>query len=123
MNPKFDPNIGKNTQFRSGDEAAMAGKKGGEASGEARRGQRLLRESLEVALQMAVKKEGKQVGHPVTGDPLDAFDAGMVKLAERYAKGEPKAIETVAKLLGQWVDRTDNTHHFDEDIKKTILPD
>ena len=86
---------------------------GGKASGEARRAKRLLKDALEIALKLAMKnKDGSQAEHPVTGEPLVAFDAGMVKLVERYAKGDPKAIETVAKLLWQWVDKTENKHEI-----------
>lgn len=111
MNPNFDPNIGKATQFKSGEEAAKAGQKGGYASGESRRKDRLLKDSLEVALTMRMMKNGKQAEHPVTGEPLDAFDAGMVALVTKYTKGDLKAIEDVAKLLGQWKDQTDVEHH------------
>ena len=117
MAKDFDPNIGKDTQFQTGEEQAKTASDGGKASGEARRRKRLLKESLEIALQMVMKKNGKQAVHPVTGEPIDAFDAGMVKLAERFANGEPKAIETVAKLLGQWVDKQEHTHEGDVTIK------
>jgi hypothetical protein len=105
------------TRYRAGDEQVEIARAGGKASGEARRRKRLLKESLEIALQMVMKKNGKQAVHPVTGEPIDAFDAGMVKLAERFANGEPKAIETVAKLLGQWVDKQEHTHEGDVTIK------
>lgn len=98
---------------RSESEAREKGRKGGKASGEARRAKRLLKDALEIALKLAMKnKDGTPAEHPVTGEPLVAFDAGMVKLVERYAKGDPKAIETVAKLLGQWVDKTENKHEI-----------
>ena len=86
--------------------------KANRASQEARRQNRLLKDSLEVALKLRMMKDGKQATHPVTGEPLDAFDAGMVKIVERYAKGDPKAVEIVAKLLGQWVDKTENKHEI-----------
>lgn len=103
---------------RSPEQHAEDSRKGGKASGEARRAKRLLKDALEIALKLAMKnKDGTPAEHPVTGEPLVAFDAGMVKLVERYAKGDPKAIETVAKLLGQWKEEHKVEYEGDVTIK------
>ena len=111
-----DQNLIPNSE-RTPSELREMTSKGGRASGEARRAKRLLKDALEIALKLAMKnKDGTPAVHPVTGEPLVAFDAGMVKLVERYAKGDPKAIETVAKLLGQWVDKTENKHEISQPV-------
>ena len=101
-NNKNLENDGKATQFRSGMEAASNGQKGGIASGISRREKRHWRELLEVAFSMVVRnKEGAPSLHPVTGEPINAKEAAALKLVEKCAKGDIRAINTAADLLGE----------------------
>ena len=88
---------------RSEDEVRELNKKGGIASGEARRQKKTMREWLEIAMQAAMKDDG---GQPIMSpdDPnreLTRKECAMLKLAAKAAKGDLKAIELSAKLSGE----------------------
>ena len=84
---------GKATQFKSGEEAAKAGRKGGIASGEARRERANLRKMLQVALESDDFKD--KFGNKMTGAEL------MVKVAfKEMAKGNPKYWELIRDTAG-----------------------
>lgn len=85
------------------EEQRKIAKKGGEASGEARRQKKTMREWLEIAMQAAMKDDG---GAPIMSpdDPtreLTRKECAMLKLAAKAAKGDLKAIELSAKLSGE----------------------
>lgn len=88
---------------RSTDEAREWGKKGGIASGKARREKKACREWLEAALESVIKdKDGTAVKSP--DNPrrsLTRKEAGMIKLAVKFANGDLKAIEQAVKILGE----------------------
>ena len=84
---------GKATQFKSGEEAAKAGRKGGIASGEAKRERANLRKMLQVALESDDFKD--KFGNKMTGAEL------MVKVAfKEMAKGNPKYWELIRDTAG-----------------------
>ena len=88
---------------RTTEEQRKIAKKGGEASGEARRQKKTMREWLEIAMQAAMKDDG---GQPIMSpdDPnreLTRKECAMLKLAAKAAKGDIKAIELSAKLSGE----------------------
>lgn len=88
---------------RSEDEVRELNKKGGKASGEARRQKKTMREWLEIAMQAAMKNDD---GAPIMSpdDPtreLTRKECAMLKLAAKAAKGDLKAIELSAKLSGE----------------------
>ena len=88
---------------RSESEVRELNKKGGKASGEARRQKKTMREWLEIAMQAAMKDNG---GQPIMSpdDPtreLTRKECAMLKLAAKAAKGDLKAIELSAKLSGE----------------------
>lgn len=86
------------TQFKSGSEARESGRKGGIASGEARRRRKQLREDLLAMLDEEVEfktKDGKSVKATV--------QAGVArKLIKQASEGNLKAIELMAKLTGEF---------------------
>lgn len=87
---------------RTEDEARELGRKGGIASGEARREKKTMRELLEAAFAIAMKdKDGEPIKSPDTGKELTRKEAAMIKLALKASTGDIKAIETAAKLLGE----------------------
>ena len=87
---------------RSQSEARENGRKGGIASGKARRQKKTMRELLEAAFAIAMKnKDGEPIKSPDTGKELTRKEAAMIKLALKASTGDIKAIETSAKLLGE----------------------
>lgn len=88
---------------RSTCEAREMGRKGGIKSGESRRKKKLLRELLDAALDTTMRdKDGCMILNPNTGKRMTQREAGMVKLARKFANGDAKAIEQTARLLGEW---------------------
>lgn len=88
---------------RTTEEQRKIAKKGGKASGEARRQKKTMREWLEIAMQAAMKDDG---GQPIMSpdDPtreLTRKECAMLKLAAKAAKGDLKAIELSARLSGE----------------------
>lgn len=61
-NNNLDPNIGKDTQFQSGNKAAMAGRNGGIASGEAKRAKKDLQYFARMMLdEIITDKKGNEM--------------------------------------------------------------
>ena len=61
-NNNLDPNIGKGTQFQSGNKAAMAGRNGGIASGEAKRAKKDLQYFAKMMLdEIITDKKGNEM--------------------------------------------------------------
>lgn len=106
----FDPNIGKSTQFKSGEEAAENGKKGGVKSGESKREKKEFRELLAMVDAMPMKSraftEGlRQLGIPE--DVIENLDQKMAKvfaLQRRCLSGDPQAIKLWLEQIGEHVD-------------------
>lgn len=79
------------TNRRSKEEARELGRKGGIASGEARREKRAMRELLEMALEKKCVK----------GD-ITNKEESAAQLAKKMAEGDLKAIEVGLKVLGEY---------------------
>ena len=93
--------LGKDTQFRSGDEAAKSGTKGGKASGEARRKKRSLREAMQtmLALELSEKEINDLAKKGYDAETqLDALTAAALMSAKR---GNSQAFANVMRLLGE----------------------
>lgn len=87
----------------SAEKAREMGRKGGTKSGESKRKKKLLRELLDAALDTTMRdKDGGMILNPNTGKRMTQREAGMVKLARKFANGDAKAIEQTARLLGEW---------------------
>lgn len=67
---------------------------GGKASVEARRRKKAMREMLSEALQIVVTNS--------QGESKTLEEIGAMKVAEKYAKGDLKAAEFIARLLGEY---------------------
>lgn len=88
---------------RTSEELREMTRKGGIKSGESRRKKKLLRELLDAALDTTLRdKDGGMILNPNTGKRMTQREAGMVKLARKFANGDAKAIEQTARLLGEW---------------------
>ena len=88
-----EQNLKPFTSEQSREEAAKNGKKGGVASGKARRDKKNLRQALEMLLE---KDYSDKNGNTVSGT-----EAISVKLFEQAMKGNIKAFETIRSTVGQ----------------------
>ena len=87
---------GKATQFKSGDEAAAAGKKGGVASGEARRKKADLRRVLEEAINGTYK-----VGDEEMTGAEALISSLMATACNSKSRSSVAAFNVIAKMMGQ----------------------
>ena len=85
--------IGKGFDSRTTEEQREIARKGGKASGEARRRKRDLRLALEVLLEKDFKDK--------TGKTVTGTEAITAKLFEQAMKGNVKAFETIRSTVGQ----------------------
>lgn len=94
---------GKDTQFRSGEEAARNGAKGGKKSGESRTINAEMKKRLEQIVKMTLK-EGKadKIKNlaDAKGANLTISDALLVKLVTMALSGNIKAMNKLMELLG-----------------------
>ena len=84
---------GKATQFKSGEKAARAGRKGGIASGKAKRDKKNLCKALEALLEKDMTASN--------GEQMCGAEAISAKLFEQALKGNVKAFETIRSTVGQ----------------------
>lgn len=96
-----------NLRTPSTDEARAIGKKGGVASGKARRQRRLIRETFEALLSMPLNA-GTQVGiedirsiAEVKGANITVQEAICIKMAQKAMKGDVRAAEYIRDTAGQ----------------------
>lgn len=94
-NNNLDPNIGKDTQFQSGNKAAMAGRNGGIASGEAKRERKDMRYFAKIVLDELVKDKK-------SGAELPTRYAALKSVLKKVLKeGDHNALKTLAQLAGE----------------------
>lgn len=93
---------GEATQFRSGEQAAAAGSKGGIASGEARRRKRTLREIAEMLADKTI-----DVPMPNGSTENMSYEVAMIhgQYQRAITKGDTKAAKFLATLLGEFVEK------------------
>lgn len=96
-----------NLRTPSTDEARAIGKKGGVASGKARREKKLIRETFETLLSMPLDV-GKQTGideirsiAEVKGANITVQEAICIKMAQKAMKGDVRAAEYIRDTAGQ----------------------
>lgn len=98
---------GKATQFKSGEEAAMYGSKGGKASAAKRREKKTMEQSLQILLNLAVSDStltdptDNDVFNKVKGKNLTVQDKILVEVIKKALKGDLKAIEFLRDTSGQ----------------------
>lgn len=107
------------TQFKSGRKAAENGKKGGIASGKAKREKKALKETLEELLAMPIK-DGKSDDIEkiksiagIKGKNITMQEAIMVAMLNKAAKGDVRAAEYVRDTIGQ---KPDNKMNIDMNL-------
>jgi len=77
----------------SKEEAKRRGSNGGKKSVQKKRKIKKIKEYLEIGLSLAIQDKN--------GNTYSRKEAGVIKLIERYIKGDPKAFDTVVQLLGE----------------------
>lgn len=90
------------TQFKSGEEAARNGAKGGIASGAARRRKRRLQEAADLFLSLPVTDQRiskKLVRRGLESDDIDIQMAIIAAMSDEAMKGNPKAAKILVDLL------------------------
>ena len=102
---------GKATQFRSGEEAARNGSKGGIASGAARRRKKSLKEAADLYLSLPVtdkRRLNKLKRRALDPEDIDNQMAMVVGLTEAATAGNARAAKVILEMLGDDGDeRTD----------------
>lgn len=99
--------ISKNTQFKSGKKAVESGRKGGIASGVAKREKKALCETLDTLLRMPIKSgslediEQIQSIAAIKGRNITMQEAIMLAMLQKAAKGDVKAATFIRDTIGQ----------------------
>lgn len=92
---------GKQTQFRSGEEAARNGKKGGDQSGKARRRKKLLKDTVNMLLALPMQ-EGQLDRltdlKSVKDKNITVEEAMVLKQIQNAMKGDLRAFESIIAL-------------------------
>ncbi|MBQ9638827.1 MAG: hypothetical protein IJV22_04650 [Bacteroidales bacterium] len=107
---------GEATRFRSGEEQAKIAAKGGRASGRKRREKRQFKELLEIALST-------EVTNKTTGERTSRKDVAMIRLADRCASGDLKAISLAAELLGEKVMKQEHSGEVKAEVVDNRTPE
>lgn len=97
---------GEPYRFRSGEEAAKAGQKGGIASGEARRRKKAMRDTAKMLLDMQVPKAAKELKQKLAVMGISEEDftyqtAVMVGVINQAMKGNTKAASFLRDTVGE----------------------
>lgn len=107
------------TQFKSGRKAAENGKKGGIASGKAKREKKAMKETLETLLSMQLKS-GKAADvetirnlAALKGKNVTVQEAIMLAQIQKAMKGDTRAAEYVRDTIGQ---KPDNKMNIDMNL-------
>lgn len=107
-----EQNLKPFTSDQSREKAVENGRKGGVASGEARRRKRDLRLALELLLE---KEYTDKKGKVMTG-----AEAITAKLFEQAMKGNVKAFETIRSTVGQDPVQKVEQVNFDADYQQSV---
>ena len=107
-----EQNLKPFTSDQSREEAVANGRKGGVASGEARRRKRDLRLALELLLE---KEYTDKKGKVMTG-----AEAITTKLFEQAMKGNVKAFETIRSTVGQDPVQKVEQVNFDAEYNQSV---
>ena len=97
---------GEPFRFRSGEEAAKAGQKGGIASGESRRRKKAMRDTAKMILDMPVPKVAKEMKQKLAMMGISEEDftyqtAVMVGVINQAMKGNTKAAAFLRDTIGE----------------------
>lgn len=102
-----EKNLEHFTSDQSREEAMRNGKKGGIASGKARREKKLMRETLDIILSMPMKNgknadvESIRSFAALKGKNISVQEAILIAQVQKAMKGDTKAAEYVRDTIGQ----------------------
>ena len=127
----IDPNIGKDTQFQTGEEQAKIASRGGKASGAARKRKKTFREELMALLPMTdLGKDNQPIINPITGRKQSIQQTITMQLLLKARKGDIKATKLILEALGERLLKTEGTQDItvhnrfesmtDEELDKEI---
>lgn len=122
MNEK---NLIPNSERAPSELRAMT-KKGGIASGKARRDKRTMRETLKVLLELTMTDgHGGTVTSPLTGEPMSVIEAIATATIKQAAKGDQRAVKTITDVLGENVINlnTTITQRTPEEARRLLFGD
>lgn len=86
--------ISKATRFQSGNEAVKNGRKGGIASGKAKREKKTMKEMLDYLLE-------KEVVNKATGEKVTSLEAMMSAIVRKAIGGHVESCKFVRSTIGQ----------------------
>lgn len=86
--------IGKETRFQAGQEAAEFGRKGGKASQHTQRQKKSLKNALLALLEMQHRSKG--------GEVKTGYEVMAVALFNKAMKGDTKALKLMAELVDEY---------------------
>ena len=103
---------------RSPEQHAEDSRKGGKASGEARRRKRQFKDELEMLLPMTDKgKDGQPIINPLTGRRQTVQQSITMQLLLKARKGDIKATKLILDTLGELVIKEEHKHEGEVTIK------
>ena len=107
-------NLKPKTSDQDREEARRNGRKGGIASGIARRDKRNFRETLEAILSRPNRdRSGDPVVSPVTGKPMSVRESIIMQTIAAAMKGNIRAVNTILDVLGERTIRQELTGGLD----------
>ena len=107
--------------LKSVDEARELGRKGGKASGEARRKKKAMREQMEMLLSLPFADEEAKEKMKELGIPVDDIDNQMALMIATYQKaltGDTSAINIVREVIGERVQEIKVNTGIDAKVKE-----
>jgi hypothetical protein len=103
MAKEFDPDIGKATRFKSGEQAAKNGEKGGNASVESKRRKKTLAERVRLFGELKVDAKSaramEQLG--IAEEEQDRYMQAAVSLFQKALKGDVSAFNAIRDIIGE----------------------
>lgn len=112
---------GKATQFKTGEEQVEIARKGGKASGEAKRRKKDMRERLELLLSMPIGNgKGAELEKiksyaAIKGKNVTVEDAILIAIAQRAMKGDISAGTFIRDTVGEKPTENQNVKIVDSD--------
>ena len=116
---------GKETRFKTGEEQVEIARKGGKASGEAKRRKKDMKERLETLLSMTISK-GKETDidkikgfGELKGKNITVEDAILVAMIQKALKGDVSASNFIRDTSGQKVvEKIEINTNIDESVRE-----
>lgn len=115
-----EQNLISNEQ-RSPSEVRENGRKGGIASGKARRRKKTMREAMELIAEQPLTHKGlrksiKAITDGIEDDDIDMITAATMGVFQAAIKGNVSAYETIGKMLGSGIDDAED----EDDLSKAL---